>query len=114
MLVVVCFATTRAPGTTAPCGSSTRPLTLAELMVSCANAGEESRSTHTNANTQRMTTPLENPHPQTKWNVRSAGLQACLTGPPKGGHYAWRRLRARRRAVGRSDDAVESGELVIW
>src|SRR4051794_40745538 len=36
MLVSVCRALTRAFSTTAPDGSVTRPLTLAELMLSCA------------------------------------------------------------------------------
>src|SRR6185295_13432149 len=39
MLVSISRATTDAPGMTAPCGSTTRPLTLAVLTVSCAAAG---------------------------------------------------------------------------
>src|SRR5207253_1510085 len=54
MCVCVWSATTSAPGTTAPCGSTTRPLTLAELMVSCANADTEMKSEHTQTNTRRM------------------------------------------------------------
>ncbi len=37
--VSVCRATIRAPGTTAPCASTTRPLMLAVFTVTCAAAG---------------------------------------------------------------------------
>src|SRR5207253_8640575 len=66
MLVCVCSATTSAPGTTAPCGSTTRPLTLAELMVSCANAGSDRNTEHTHANTHRMHTPQRETKRETK------------------------------------------------
>src|SRR5689334_5027161 len=39
MFVSMSRADTDAPGTTAPCGSVTRPLTLAVLTVSCAWTG---------------------------------------------------------------------------
>src|ERR1051325_9855064 len=62
MPVCVCRATTSAPGTTAPCGSRTRPLTLAEFRVSCANAGaagskSKANTQHTHANAHRMGIP---------------------------------------------------------
>ncbi len=41
--VSVCRALTWAPGTTAPCGSVTRPLTLAKLIASCARASRNRR-----------------------------------------------------------------------
>src|SRR5215475_14226235 len=103
MLVSVCRAMTSAPGTTALCGSTTRPLTVAELTVSCANAGIlRQMQQHTLANMARTT-----------YSPR----------PSKGSRYYINRktttkddvdLRAGRRSSRGRDGVDESGDLVIW
>ena len=93
--VCVCSATTSAPGTTAPCGSRTRPLTLAEFRVSCANegaAGGETSRQHTHANTHRMGTPHDDNEKRETGND--------VVGRP----FQGRLSRARRRTVRRGDE----------
>src|SRR5580765_1126559 len=104
MFVSLLSATTSAPGTTAPCGSITRPLTLAELTVSCANAATPIHKQHTHANTTRIETP---PVPRSRKGRATYRNRKPTTKDDV-------RLRAGRRRRGGRDSASEIGDRVSW